>query len=86
MTGSQDDLVVRYNSLKQKKQDFENKKIQLQTSIDIKTKEIQEVEAQLQALGITDFSNLDAEIQSRRQAFEQSLQELEGELSGVQSA
>lgn len=81
MTGSQDDLVTRYNSLKQRKQDLENKKIQIQTSIDIKNKEIAEVQEQLKALGITDLDNLDAEIQARREAFEQSLQELEKELT-----
>lgn len=74
---SNDDLVTRYNNIKRKQQDFENQKIQVETSINIKKTELEAVKTRLQELGVTDFDNLDAFIQAKREQFDKTLQELE---------
>ena len=42
-----DELVSRYNNIKKKQQDFENKKIQINTSIGIKEKELETIKEKL---------------------------------------
>lgn len=79
---SNDDLVTRYNNIKRKQQDFENQKIQVETSINIKKTELEAVKTRLQELGVTDFDNLDAFIQAKREQFDKTLQELEARLNG----
>lgn len=79
---SNDELVTRYNNIKRKQQDFENQKIQVETSINIKKTELEAVKTRLQELGVTDFDNLDAFIQAKREQFDKSLQELEARLNG----
>lgn len=75
-----DELVSRYNNIKKKQQDFENKKIQINTSIGIKEKELETIKEKLVELGVTDFDNLDSFIQEKREAFDKALQELEKDL------
>lgn len=75
-----DELVSRYNNIKKKQQDFENKKIQINTSIGIKEKELETIKEKLVELGVTDFNNLDSFIQEKREAFDKALQELEKDL------
>lgn len=77
-----DELVTRYNNIKRKQQDFENQKIQVETSINIKKTELEAVKTRLQELGVTDFDNLDAFIQAKREQFDKTLQELEARLNG----
>lgn len=79
---SNDELVTRYNNIKRKQQDFENQKIQVETSINIKKTELEAVKTRLQELGVTDFDNLDAFIQVKREQFDKTLQELEARLNG----
>nr|DAW53612.1 MAG TPA: hypothetical protein [Caudoviricetes sp.] len=79
---SNDELVTRYNNIKRKQQDFENQKIQVETSINIKKTELEAVKTRLQELGVTDFDNLDAFIQAKREQFDKTLQELEARLNG----
>lgn len=79
---SNDELVTRYNNIKRKQQDFENQKIQVETSINIKKTELEAVKGRLQELGVTDFDNLDAFIQAKREQFDKTLQELEARLNG----
>lgn len=82
-----DDLVRRYNDIKRKQQDFENQKISINTSLEIKNKDLESIKTKLQELGVTDFDNLDAFVQGKREAFDKSLSELEAKLDGsVQSA
>lgn len=78
-----DELISRYNTIKRKQQDFENKKIQINTSIGIKEKELETIKGKLTELGVTDFDNLDAFIQEKRDKFNSELQELEGKLDGT---
>lgn len=75
-----DELISRYNTIKRKQQDFENKKIQINTSIGIKEKELETIKGKLTELGVTDFDNLDSFIQEKREAFDKALQELEKDL------
>lgn len=79
---SNDELVTRYNNIKRKQQDFENQKIQVETSINIKKTELEAVKTRLQELGVTDFDNLDTFIQAKREQFDKTLQELEARLNG----
>ena len=79
---SNDELITRYNNIKRKQQDFENQKIQVETSINIKKTELEAVKTRLQELGVTDFDNLDAFIQAKREQFDKTLQELEARLNG----
>lgn len=82
-----DDLVRRYNDIKRKQQDLENQKISINTSLEIKNKDLESIKTKLQELGVIDFDNLDAFVQEKREAFDKSLSELEAKLDGsVQSA
>lgn len=77
-----DELVTRYNNLKKKQQDFDNQKIQVQTQVSIKEQEVESLKAKLVEMGVTDFDNLDAFIQTKREAFNAQLKELEAKLNG----
>lgn len=76
-----DELVTRYNNLKKRKQDYENQKIQVQTQVSIKEQEVESLKAKLTEMGVTDFDNLDAFINEKREAFDSKLKELEAKLN-----
>ena len=78
-----DDLVARYNSIKKRQQDLENQKISINTSLEIKNKDLESVKSRLQDLGVTDFDNLDAFVQEKREALNKSLSDLEAKLNAV---
>ena len=78
-----DDLVARYNSIKKRQQDLENQKISINTSLEIKNKDLESVKSRLQDLGVTDFDNLDVFVQEKREALNKSLSDLEAKLNAV---
>lgn len=84
LEGNNDELVKRYQTIKDQITKIESDRIKTQTELDLKNKDLEAVVVELKELGITDLDNVDKIVEDKRKEFESTLSSLEAKLVDVQ--
>ena len=83
---NQDDLVKQYQDIRNKIDEIEKEKIKTKTALDLKEKELVELESKLKELGIDNLDNLDEIVENKKKEFESVLNKLKEQLDGIPGA